>query len=333
MRRWIFLLLFFTPFFFFLIFSPQPKVKPLTSEYGFTFTLRYASSLGLDSKEAFIFLLDNLKPISVRIPVYWDEAQPEEERLDFGQIKWMLKVAEKRQIPVVLALGYTLFRAPECYASAWTHSLDNEAFKKAFISFLEKTVGELKSFTIIEAWQIENEHQLALLHPWCRFLGDKFLKEEVELVQNTDSEKRPIVITFGGPSRIGSFWQKPISFGDIFAVSFFTKSWNQYVHLYLNPFITRNFLAERTAADSLGKRFWISELQAEPWPPRHMSETSPEVAKLTMNPDELKGKLSLLKEWGGAERVYFWGVEWWYKEYLSGRPEMFELGKRIMVLE
>lgn len=329
MRKQILFLLFFRFILLPLIFPPQPKVEYLAPEYGFTFTPRYATSLGLDPKEAYLLLLDNLKPVSVRIPIYWDEAQPEEEKLDLEQIKWMLEVAEKRQVPVVLALGYTLFRAPECYAPGWTYSLDKEAFKKVFLSFLEKSVSELVDFTAIEAWQIENEHQLALLHPWCRNLGDEFLKEEVGLVRKTDSKKRPIVITFGGPSRIGNFWKKPISFGDIFAVSFFNKSWNQYVHLYLDPFITRNFRAERAAAERLGKRFWISEFQAEPWPPRHLSETPIEEANLTMNPTEFENKLSLLKKLGGAERVYFWGVEWWYKELLEGRGEMWEEGKEI----
>lgn len=330
MRKRILLLLFFRFFLLPLIFPPQPKVESLTSEYGFTFTPRYAVSLGLDVEEAYLFLLENLKPASVRIPIYWDEAQPEEETLDLEQIEWMLKESEKRKVPVVLALGYTLFRAPECYAPAWTYSLDKETFKKVFLSFLEKTVGELADFAAVEAWQVENEHQLALLHPWCRNLGDKFLKEEISLVRKTDPGKRPVVITFGGPSRIGNFWKRPISFGDIFAVSFFNKSWNQYVHLYLDPFITRNFQAERVTAERLGKRFWISEFQAEPWPPGPMRETSVEEANLTMSPTELKSKLFLLKKLGGAERVYFWGVEWWYKELLSGRPEMFELGKAIM---
>lgn len=333
MKRRILLLLFFRFLLLPLIFPPQPKVEYLAPEYGFTFTPRYAKSLGLDVEEAYVFLLDNLGPVSVRIPIYWDEAQPEEKTLDLEQIKWMLKEAEKRQISVVLALGYTLFRAPECYAPAWTYSLDNKALKKAFASFLRKTVAELRGFAAVEAWQVENEHQLALLHPWCRNLGDEFLKKEISLVRKMDVEKRPIIITFGGPSRIGNFWKKPISFGDIFAVSFFTKSWNQYVHLYLNPLITRNFRAERATAERLGKRFWISELQAEPWPPRHMSETPIEEANLTMNPEEFKSKFALLKKLGGAERVYLWGVEWWYRELLSGRPEMFELGKTIMVSE
>ncbi len=74
-------------------------------------------------------------------------------------------------------------------------------------------------------------------------------------------------------------------------------------------------------------------MQAEPWPPMSLSEAPPEVTDESMNPKELKKKLALLEGRGGAERIYFWGVEWWYKEYLSGRPEMLELGKEIMLEE
>jgi hypothetical protein len=322
------------PFLFFqlllsLAFPCQPEVEPLIPEYGFTFAPRYAVSLGLEPKEAYVFLLDELKPASVRIPIYWDEAQPEKEVLDLDLIKWLIKEAEKRDVSVVLALGHTLFRAPECYAPPWANSLDEAAFKKALLSFIKRSVYQLSGFEAVEAWQLENEHNLSFFHPWCRLISDEFLKEEIELVRKTDPKQRPIVITFGGPSRVGTFWQKPIEFGNIFAVSFFNKSWNQYVPLYLNPFITRNFLMERAAADRLGKQFWISEMQAEPWPPMSLSEAPPEVANESMNPQELEKKLRQLEKWGGAERIYFWGVEWWYKELLEGRPEMIEEGKEI----
>ena len=44
---------------------------------GITFSARYATDLGLDWKETYLALLDDMGVRKVRIPVYWDLTEPQ----------------------------------------------------------------------------------------------------------------------------------------------------------------------------------------------------------------------------------------------------------------
>lgn len=322
-------------FFFFLIvlffvFPRTAEISYTEPKFGFSFNPEQAIYLSLDPKETYLVLLDGLKPSFIRIPVFWDEVQKSQEEFDFSGIDWMLGEAKKRGILVTVNLGYTTFRWPECHEPRWIWDLEGEGFDKALLSFLEKTVSHLTNFSNIEAWQVENEQELWLIRLQCRIIKTGLFKKEIEAVREADELHRPIVITHGGQTRIGNFWQKRILLGDIFAVSFFGKSYNKNLRFNTNRLWLRNIPVEKAVTEKLGKRFWISEFQAEAWGKMPLNKISPQEAKQTMSPQILKENIGLLKKYGGAERVYFWGVEWWYKELLEGRKEMWEVGKTML---
>jgi len=52
-----------------------------------------------------------------------------------------------------------------------------------------------------------------------------------------------------------------------------------------------------------------------------------------MSPEILKENYDLLLQFGGAERVYLWGAEWWYKEKLEGRDGLWVIGREILNIE
>ncbi|NIT04055.1 hypothetical protein GTO10_03965 [Candidatus Saccharibacteria bacterium] len=49
-----------------------------------------------------------------------------------------------------------------------------------------------------------------------------------------------------------------------------------------------------------------------------------------MSPKILRENYELLLEFGGAERVYLWGAEWWYKKLGEGDLSMWNAAKRII---
>ena len=315
---------------FFFAFSRPVEVSYTEPKFGFSFSPKQAAYLGLEPKETYLALLDGLKPPFIRIPVYWNEVEKERGEFDFSGIDWYLIEAKKRGVLVTVNLGYTTFRWPECNEPRWSWDLEGEEFEKALLNFLEKTVSHLTSFSNIDFWQVENEPELWHSKIHCRLIKTSLLRKEIAVVKRTDRLQRPVVITFGSQTKVGNVWQRRILLGDVFAVSFFGRSYNKLFHLYTNRLWLRNIPLEKKITEKLGKRFWISEFQAEPWGRTPLNKISWQEAKKTMNPEILKKNIELLKGWGGAERVYFWGVEWWYKEFLEGRREMWEMGRLFL---
>lgn len=308
--------------------------KEIEPEFGFSFSPRHAVYLGLDWQGTYLALLDEFEPRSVRIPVYWHETEKEQGEFDFKVADWQVKEAEKRGIPVVLVIGYRSFHRPECYPPGWVKNLNQEEFEKATLSFLEEGVKHFSFYENIEIWQVENE-PLDVLRPWCRKLNASFVAKEIEAVRASDPEEKPILLTFGGEIFFRPFWRGLAPKVDIIGVSFYPKAWNRLVRRYtetykLGIFGPRNIAIERGEAMRLGKRFWIVEFQAEPWGPKPLALLGQEQVEETMSPAHLKEYLDIVKKAGGVERIYFWGVEWWYKELLEGRGEMWELGKTLM---
>lgn len=331
MRRLILLFLILLAVVAFFVFYPRPlEIVYTEPEFGFSFHPYQASYLGLDPRETYLALLEGLEPPFVRIPVFWDEVQKEEGKFDFSNVDFFVSEAKKRGIKVTINLGYSTFRYPECREPRWAWDLRDEEFDKALLFYLDKTVSHLSDFENVEAWQVENEQELWLIRPQCRIIKEGLLKKEIELVKKTDTQHRPIVITHGGQTRIGNLWQRRIPLGDIFAVSFFGKSYSKNLRFYTNRLWFRNIPIEKAVTEKLGRRFWISEFQAEPWGKTPLNKISPKEAQRTMGHEILKENIELLKKYGGAERVYFWGVEWWYKELLEGRGEMWEVGRSYL---
>lgn len=338
MRRRIFLFIFFllSVLFLYAFILPRRMIvkKEIELEFGFSFSPRHAVYLGLDWQGTYLALLDGLEPRSVRIPVYWHETEKERGQYNFKVAEWQVKEAEKRRIPVVLAIGYRSFHRPECYPPDWAKELSQEEFESATLSFIEEGVKHLSHYNNIEIWQVENE-PLDILRPWCRKLKASFVAKEIEVARANDPRGRPILLTFGGEIFFRPLWRSLAPKVNIIGVSFYPKVWSKFLQRYIETyklgiFSPRNIAIERGEMMRLGKRFWIVEFQAEPWGPKPLHLLEQEEIEKTMNPARLEEHLNLVKKAGGVERIYFWGVEWWYKELLEGRGEMWELGRSLI---
>ncbi len=315
-----------------LLASGQGKpeaIVPLEVELGTSFSPAYAESLGLNPREAFGAILDEFKFHYVRLPLYWDRAEPENGQFDFSELEWYLQEAARRGVSVVLSLGYRNFRYPECYPPDWVNNLDNTKFEEELLELLAVATSRFAGGSYgqaVEAWQVENEpFDLPLFRRWCRRLPSDLLEREIEVVRANDPFQRPIILTFGGEILFRSLWRGTMEKADIIGVSFYPRATfplgGPLVQTYrLGILSPRNIIKERQFAENLGKEFWVVEMQAEPW--RDVPES--------MSPELLKENYDLLLSFGGARRIYFWGAEWWYAEKLSGHGEIWVAAKELI---
>ena len=305
-----------------------PKEGPYEIALGVSFSPLYAESLGLDPQKTYQVILDELRPQSVRLPVYWSEVERENDQFDFHEVDWYLQEAGKRGVKAVLAVGYRNFRYPECYPPDWAKNLGDKEFEEELFEFLTAAVNHFSGDELsqtIEAWQVENEpFDLPIFRRWCRHFSSSLIARELSFVKEHDSHHRSVILTFGGEVFLRNLWRKTIDKADIFGVSYYPRTvlpGGLVIQTYrLGPLSPRNIAKERQFATNLGKKFWVVEMQAEPWGEKGQ----------TMSPEILKENYELLLKFGGAERVYLWGAEWWYKKLLGEDSKMWEAAKELL---
>ncbi|MDP2860751.1 MAG: hypothetical protein Q8N98_03475, partial [bacterium] len=94
-----------------------PKVPPKT--FGVTFSKMQAEALGLDWREAYESIFDDLNIKDARIPVYWQEVEKSEGDFDFSSLDFMTLKAASHGGRVILAVGRKVPRWPECFEPEW----------------------------------------------------------------------------------------------------------------------------------------------------------------------------------------------------------------------
>lgn len=300
-----------------------------SANLGVTYSPRYARELGLDEKATFIKILDDLKVKKIRLPVYWDAVETFPQTFNFGPIDFYLNEALKRQVEVILVLGYKLPRWPECFAPEWVKKLMREEREKRILELLGAEVEHFKSYPNILAWQIENEPFLS--YGVCDPLTqrtEKLLSHEVEIVKGRD--QRPVVITDSG--ELG-WWFKAVGYSDFFGTTLYRQIWSPYLGIQDYPlppiFYTLKNQLIRAITGKSGLTI-ISELQSEPWikegQPTQKADINQQVKILPLS--KLKGNISYASQTGFSQ-IYLWGVEWWYFMAKNGHPEYLEYAKSL----
>jgi hypothetical protein len=288
---------------------------------GATFSKPYAESLGLDWRATYLATLDDLGARLLRVPVYWNELEPEPGVYNFANVDWQLKEAAKRGAHVILAVGRKLPRWPECHVPPWSENLDESLVQTRILTMVETVVRRYADDPTVIAWQVENEpfFEFGL----CPKPNREFLESEVAVVRALD--KRPVVITESGEI---STWLNAASIADVLGISTYRVVWSKFIGYFYWPSTPRYYVQRVSAVRSIVTKVIVSELQAEPWfkgPPASLQIS--EQLRL-MNPTRLKDNIAFTRRIGVSE-VYVWGVEWWYWLKLKGYPEMWATGKAL----
>ena len=95
----LFLFLIFLCYFFV---GTVPQVKEIT--WGVNFSQKHTKNLGLDWRETFLALLDDLEVRNFKIAVHWDDIEPKENKFYFDDLDWQIEEAEKRGAKVFLVI-------------------------------------------------------------------------------------------------------------------------------------------------------------------------------------------------------------------------------------
>lgn len=308
----------------------RPKISE-DINYGITFSNKYSEEIGLNWRDTYITILDDLKPEQLRLVVYWDEVERAADVYDYTNIKWQLEEAQKRNIDVMLVVGRKVPRWPECFEPHWWRELKDEDLKnQALYEFVKETVKELRQYPIIKYWQVENEPFFPFGH--CEpSIKREIVKQEIKIVRELDS--RPIVIQDSGE---GGFWYPTYTLGDYLAISMYRKIWYDFWGVFLGRSVYFKYpLAHWTykiKADLVQvpyEKIIVTELQAEPWGPGINSKLTTEEKNKTMSPNDFLDTISYAQK-SGFKDLYFWGAEWWlWEKTVNNTPFYWDTAKAL----
>jgi len=284
--------------------KPKPAEK---TEWGITFSKRYANELRLDWQKVFLEILDDLEVKKIRLVAYWDEVEPEQGKYNFEDLDWQIEEIEKRGGEVIFALGRRMPRWPECYEPDWAKGLKEEEKQKYILDFLVETINHFKDRRSIKIWQVENEPFLRTFGK-CPWIDRKFLDKEIALVRHLDSS-RPIMITESGEF---STWIGGARRADIVGTSLYRKIHGKlgYVEYPIPPvFYQRKTNLIKFLFDI--DEIIAIEVQAEPWGHKSTQELTVEEQDITMSFERFNDVIEYTRK-AGFNKAYLWGVEWWY---------------------
>lgn len=301
--------------------APREDVK-----LGMTFSLRYAQDLGLDWKETYLALLDDVGVKKLRLPVYWDLVEREQGRYDWSDIDWQLAEAQKRGADVILTIGQRVPRWPECHIPAWANG-EEERRQAAMLHFMSKAVERYKNSSAVSMWQVENEPFLVFFGI-CPPFDKKFLDQEIAFVKSLDATRK-VLLTDSGEL---SLWVSAAKRGDVFGTTMYRHIWSPKAGGYFTYPIGPNFFRMKELLVRMftkQENLIVIELQAEPWASGWIADISLEEQFRTMDEMKLRENVEYAKRVGFPE-VYLWGGEWWYwmkvkKDY----PALWETGKEL----
>jgi hypothetical protein len=294
--------------------------------WGVAFSQKHAELLGLDWKENYLAILDDLRVDHLKLIAYWDSIEKEPGNYNFSDLDWQIQEAEKRKAKVMLVMGRRVPRWPECHFPDWAKSLNEREQQEKVLALIEKIVLRYKDSSAIEYWQVENEP--FFFFGECPPPDEDFLREEVSLVKSLDEKNRSVVVTESGEFPL---WFKAAHFGDIVGHTLYRKVWiSQFKMYFTYPFPPIYYARKAWLINKVfDKQVMCVELQAEPWSPTLMYDSSLEEQEKTMNLERFKKVIQFEKN-TGENSSYLWGVEWWYwMKTKHNNPEIWNEAKNL----
>lgn len=291
-----------------------------TYTFATSFSVKQSRQFGLDWKENYTALLDDLNIRQFRLMSYWDDGEPERNNLQYADLDYQMDEAAKRGAKVSLAIGLRQPRWPECHEPQWSTTLPYDQWKAELYEYIYLTVQRYKNHPALESFQLENE-ALAWWFGDCREQPDPVrINEEFKLVKSLTD--KPVWMSLS--DQYGLSINKPIP--DAYGYSLYLYVYNNLLPgTYVNPSPPVWFHKSRASViDAMhNKPFYLHELQLEPWGPREIKQLSEEEQFITMSPDQIHYNLQYARKIG-FDQVYTWGSEWWYWRKVNGSPQVWE---------
>lgn len=307
------------------------KPEPVEINYGMSFNTMYARELGLDWRETYDSILDDLQVRKLRLAAHWPMVEPLPNIYSFEELDYQIQRAEEVGANVILAVGRRLPRWPECHTPSWAKGITTEELQSAQIKFMTEVIERYKNSPAVVMWQVENEPFLKVFaFDHCGELDVDFLDKEIALVRKLDPT-RQILVTDSG--NLGT-WMGAYSRGDVFGTSVYVHFWNPELGQFRTVLPAWVYRVKDNLMGTIhGKKPSILiELSAEPWLLEPVTKVPLETQFTRMNLEKFEDILTYAKD-TRFETQYLWGAEWWYWLHLQGQSEMWERGKRLYMKE
>ncbi|MBI4450029.1 beta-galactosidase [Candidatus Uhrbacteria bacterium] len=289
-----------------LFFVPVVQHEPV---WGVQYSKIHAEWIGIDWKQAYAALLDDVGVRRVRLGAYWPEIEPAEGVREFAHLDWLMNEAAARGAAVVLAVGRRLPRWPECHVPDWARALPEKTQRERIVALMRDVVERYRSHPALAMWQVENEPFLTLFGE-CPAMDDAQFIRERDLVRSLDPS-HPILITDSGEL---STWMRTAPAGDFLGTTMYRVVWNRLVGYWSYDLVIPPAFYRLKAwlAGKPADRMIVAELQAEPWiPSGDVFSTSLDEQRRSMDATRL-GRHAAFARATGFREVYLWGAEYWY---------------------
>lgn len=303
------------------------KPTPTEITYGMSFNTPYARELGLNWREVYDAILDDLQVRHLRLAAHWPMVEPASGVYNFEELDYQVRRAEEVGATVILAIGRRLPRWPECHVPSWARELSAEDQQAAQMRYMDEVLRRYQHSPAIVMWQVENEPFLEVFaYDHCGELDVDLLDKEIELVRKVDAT-RPILVTDSG--NLGT-WVGAYRRGDAFGTSVYVHFWNPE----LGQFRTILPASAYRVKDNLmrvlfgAKPTMLIELSAEPWLLEPVTAVPLETQFTRMNLEKFEDILGYARS-TRYDTQYLWGAEWWYWLRLQGYSEMWDRGGRL----
>lgn len=303
------------------------RPAPEKIQYGMSFNTLYARELGLDWKETYDAIVDELGVRHLRLAAHWPMVEPRDDVYNFTELDYQIEKAEAVGAEVVFAVGRRLPRWPECHIPAWAADMTWEEQQVEILEYIEIVVDRYKDSPAITYWQAENEPFLEIFaFEHCGYSDEAFLREEIALIRTLDST-RPILVTDSG--NLGT-WHKAWRNGDAFGTSVYVHFWNPELGQFRTVLPPWFYRVKASVLDLLygEQESMLIELSAEPWLVAPIVDVDIETQFSRMNLEKFNDILEYA-EGTHFEKQYLWGAEWWYWLIDKGHPELWERGVEL----
>lgn len=309
-------------------------------ELGATFSHRHLNYLGLNHLRA----LAEFKSLGlkwIRLGCYWNLMEPLPGRYYFDTLDRIVEICTKENLKIILSVGMKAPRYPEFYFPDWivkktgfrkdsTIGKEGDSIISPVIQFVRKCVTHYKNFPAVKIWQVENEP----LDPsgdnnWN--ISPQLLKKEIESVNKIDTVRKILVNLWGNEAKQRGYYKDIVKLADIVGLDIYPRRPVNTViklhHRYSGPgdsYIDTVHIAEEVKSG--GKKFWLTELQAEPW-------ESGEIVTAKSNPPSfMPGDLIKNLVYGktfNPSVILLWGFEWWYYRKQKGDLRYWREAERL----
>lgn len=311
-----------------LVYLLAQKPEPERIVYGMSFNAIYANELGLDPRETYDAILDELGVRHLRLAAHWPMVEEQPGEYNFEELDYQIMRAEEVGADVIFGVGRRLPRWPECHVPQWAQELAWEDQKDEIREYIRVVVNRYKDSPVITYWQVENEPYLEVFaKEHCNELDEEFLIEEIELVRSLDGT-RPILVTDSG--NLGT-WAGAYRHGDAFGTSVYVYFWNPELGQFktaLPPWFYR--VKENVMKLLYGNQpTFLIELSAEPWLLEPITQVDIETQYSRMDLAKFNEIIEYARD-TRYEYQYLWGAEWWYWLKKQGHAELWDRGQELI---